>query len=350
MDYATNLLVPLFRAELELCGISAGSTVAVLSQNQERSAYSAAFEAASVDLGATTFHIDVPVSPTTGTVVARAPGIAHQTIVVEALKKTDLIVDLVRLLWSPVQTELLSGGSRMITCHEPVDVLAQLFPTKERRMRVEQSGALLQDAKTLRITSGAGTDLAYKLGPYSVLLQYGYSDTPGRWDHFASALAATAGADDGVDGDLVLSPGDLLLPFKTYVTRPLRITIRRGKIESVDGDGEATLIRNYLAAHDDERAYRISHVGWGLNERARWHALALNPGANGIENRSFNGSVMFSTGPNTELGGSNDTACHIDIPMRGCSLFLDGVPVIQDDTIVHPALADAPSHKVQIGD
>ena len=44
----------------------------------------------------------------------------------------------------------------------------------------------------------------------------------------------------------------------------------------------------------------------------------------GMELRSFYGNVMFSTGPNNELGGPNDTASHLDIPMRNCSLFLDG--------------------------
>ena len=43
---------------------------------------------------------------------------------------------------------------------------------------------------------------------------------------------------------------------------------------------------------------------------------------------------MFSTGPNNELGGNNDTACHLDIPMRGCSLFLDDKPIVIDGDIV----------------
>lgn len=43
---------------------------------------------------------------------------------------------------------------------------------------------------------------------------------------------------------------------------------------------------------------------------------------------------MFSTGPNNELGGPNDTACHLDIPMRGCSLYLDDEAIVVDGTIV----------------
>ena len=53
-----------------------------------------------------------------------------------------------------------------------------------------------------------------------------------------------------------------------------------------------------------------------------------------MELRSFLGNVMFSTGPNNELGGPNDTACHLDIPMRGCSLFLDDEAVVLDGQVV----------------
>jgi 2,5-dihydroxypyridine 5,6-dioxygenase len=43
--------------------------------------------------------------------------------------------------------------------------------------------------------------------------------------------------------------------------------------------------------------------------------------------------VLFSTGPNQELGGTNDTQCHVDVPMRGCSLYLDDEPIVVDGDI-----------------
>jgi len=53
-----------------------------------------------------------------------------------------------------------------------------------------------------------------------------------------------------------------------------------------------------------------------------------------MELRAFSGSVLFSTGPNDIVGGPNHTGCHLDIPMRGCSLFLDDRPVIVDGELV----------------
>jgi 2,5-dihydroxypyridine 5,6-dioxygenase len=43
---------------------------------------------------------------------------------------------------------------------------------------------------------------------------------------------------------------------------------------------------------------------------------------------------MFSTGPNTDAGGTRDTLCHLDIPMRNCSVSLDGVAMTQDGKVV----------------
>jgi len=52
--------------------------------------------------------------------------------------------------------------------------------------------------------------------------------------------------------------------------------------------------------------------------------------------------VLFSLGPNVELGGSNDTACHLDLPMRNCSLWLDGLPILDCGDVVHPEMRVEP--------
>ena len=54
----------------------------------------------------------------------------------------------------------------------------------------------------------------------------------------------------------------------------------------------------------------------------------------GQDGRAFYGNVLFSTGPNTEIGGDNDTLCHIDIPLKGCTLTLDGEAIVESGRIV----------------
>jgi 2,5-dihydroxypyridine 5,6-dioxygenase len=57
-----------------------------------------------------------------------------------------------------------------------------------------------------------------------------------------------------------------------------------------------------------------------------------------MDSRSYLGSVMFSTGPNVEFGGTNATACHMDIPMRNCSLYLDDEQIIDAGRVLPAAL------------
>jgi 2,5-dihydroxypyridine 5,6-dioxygenase len=85
----------------------------------------------------------------------------------------------------------------------------------------------------------------------------------------------------------------------------------------------------------------VSHIGWGLHPGARWDALQADPNQIGLDPRSYRGSVMFSTGPNNEFGGSNASRCHFDMPMRNCSLWLDDRLVVDAGTIVEDDRADA---------
>jgi 2,5-dihydroxypyridine 5,6-dioxygenase len=132
----------------------------------------------------------------------------------------------------------------------------------------------------------------------------------------------------------VIAPGDILLPFKDYAREPIEMTVEHGRIVDIRGGVEAELFRDYMESFDDPEAYGISHIGWGLMKEARWSGLATDRRSIQMEVRSFYGNVLFSTGPNGELGGTNETACHLDVPMRGCSLYLDDEPVLVDGDIV----------------
>ncbi|MCW2951803.1 MAG: leucyl aminopeptidase [Conexibacter sp.] len=328
---------------LRLCAVDEHETVCVLTRADERQDYADGFMAAAGRLGASTFQVRMPgASPlnaqATGWSVGTSP-LAGNEAAIEALKRADLVVDLLFLLFSKEQLAIQAAGTRILLCVEPTAHLARLLPTADQRRRVETSAELLSEARTLRFTNAAGTDVVYQLGHYPVITEYGYTDAPGRWDHWPGGFLATSAADDGVDGRVVLDRGDILItPFAKYVEAPVEMEIRAGRIEQVRGGVDAELLRDYINAFDDERACAVSHIGWGCNENARWSGLQFDGRGLGMESRVFYGNVLFSTGPNQELGGDNDTPCHIDIPMRNCSLFLDDRPILVDGEFAIDAL------------
>jgi len=335
-------VLELFTKEMTLCGVKPGETVVVLTAGDEWQDNAHAFMAAIQGLGATTFNLNVRRGQQNAVGVQGRHPLVGNELAMRTLKSADMVIDMVGLLFSREQAEIQAAGVRILRVMEPFHVLKQMFPTEDLRRRVEVAKGLLEGARQLRFTSSAGTDVTYRLGQYPVISEYGYTHERGRWDHFPSGFSFTQGNDGGVNGTVVLQPGDILCAFKRYVESPVTLKIEEGRVIDISGAGmDAQLMDDYIKSFNDERAYAISHIGWGLNEKARWYQFSVSRQLSSehvMNALSFYGNVLFSLGPNLEVGGDNDTACHLDLPMRRCSLWLDDTQILEDGEVIHPAM------------
>ena len=259
-----------------------------------------------------------------------ATALAGNKAAIAALESSDLVLDLMTLLFSAEQLKILKGGTKILLAVEPPEVLVRMLPTQADRTRVKAAARRIAAAKEMHILSEAGTDLRCALGEFPVGEEYGFVDAPGRWDHWPSGFAFTFADEGSAQGRIVLDRGDILLPMKSYVAAPVAMTVERGYVTAIDGELDAELLIDYMASFDDPEAYAISHIGWGLQKKARWSTLGLydREATIGMDARAFEGNFLFSLGPNNEAGGSRTCACHIDIPMRHCTVRLDGVDVV----------------------
>jgi 2,5-dihydroxypyridine 5,6-dioxygenase len=328
----------LVRANLELCRVQPGETVAVLYDADEMLERAQIFAQAAAALGAKALLVRPRGAAAGGDASSKLANLGSNALTtdraaMEALLGADMVVDLMLLLFSREQLRLQAAGARILMVVEPLEVLERLFPSTSLRRRVEAAQARLGAARTLRFTNRAGTDVSYELGGGHVLTEYGYTDTPGRWDHWPGGFLATVARPRGVRGRVVLDCGDIVYPLKRQLQEPVQFDIEGGLITHIDGGREAAELSEYMRGYGDPRAYSVSHIGWGLNEHCRWGVDT--PGI-GMDGRAYCGNVLFSTGPDTEFGGSNDTACHLDMPMRGCTLMLDGETIIRDGEILPP--------------
>ncbi|WP_423460161.1 leucyl aminopeptidase [Ottowia sp. VDI28] len=335
-------MLEVFTRELTLCRVKASETVVVLTAEDEWQEHAQAFMAAAEGLGACTFNLNVRRTQANAVGVQGRHPLVGNELAMKTLKSASMVIDMVGLLFSREQAEIQAAGVRILRVMEPFHVLKQMFPTEDLCRRVEYAKGLLEKASRMRITSDAGTDVTYKLGQYPVISEYGYTHEPGRWDHFPSGFAFTQGDDGGVEGRVVLQPGDILCAFKQYVQSPVTLEVRKGMVVEIIGEGmDAQLIRSYIDSFNDPRAYAISHIGWGLNEKARWYQFSVTrqlPLEHVMNALSFYGNVLFSLGPNLELGGTNDTACHLDLPMRRCNLWLDDMQILREGDVIHPEM------------
>ncbi len=334
-------LIHAWKQTLTLSRLEAGQTVTVLTGADTHPQTLRCAIAAASELGARVNRLDLP--PVNAEKSLSRDSLAYlgttpltgNPAAIAALKASDLVIDLMTLLFSPEQHEILAGGTKILLAVEPPEVLCRLVPIEADRTRVVAASKLIEAAKTMHVKSAAGTDLRCPLGEFPVICEYGFVDQPGRWDHWPSGFVLTFPNEGQSQGVVVLDRGDILLPLKEYVTEPIRLSITDGYVRQIEGGLQAEVLREYMASYEDPEAYAVSHIGWGLQPRAHWSMLAHYDKEShiGMDARAFEGNFLWSMGPNNEAGGKRTTACHIDIPMRHCTVELDGRPSVIDGVV-----------------
>ncbi|MBV9566823.1 MAG: peptidase M29 [Hyphomicrobiales bacterium] len=327
-----------FAAVFRLCGIAADEPVRILSETQSRALNVQLAELALLSLGARPFHIAVPTPAQTAPVPVRSTGASRALQGIEPLMKAlsgpGLLVDLTLegLLHAPQLKEVLASGARlMMISNEHPDVLERLPPDTALMMKVKRGIALMKKARAMRVTSRAGTDLSISLEKSRTGGIWGWTDRPGTVAHWPGGLCLAFPDAASVEGTLVLSPGDANLTFKRYVEAPVRLTMEKDFIIAIEGNNlDAELMRDHLAAWGERDAYAVSHVGFGLNPKARWDAMMMydKRDINGTELRVFAGNFLFSTGANEVAGRFGQG--HFDLPLRNCTITLDEAPVVTE--------------------
>jgi 2,5-dihydroxypyridine 5,6-dioxygenase len=327
-------LVPMFRQVLEGCKVRSGEVVLLYTDTTFNPHYPAACLAAGLELGARVYQITVP---------ARRGQIEDEPTIIRAWCDADIVIDLVSAgahLFSRLNTLALEAGTRVLRIAEPVDVLERMLPSVEVRRRSEAGAKMLTSASELRVTSSGGTDLTFDIRGRTGVAQHGLADEPSRWDHWPSGLSLVAPVEESANGRLVLGVGDLIFTLGRYVSEPIECVVRDGRMASIIGGVDAMLLREWLGAQVDPRAYVLGLVAWGTDHRARWDRVAwhLQEPAGVMDSESFLGNVRIGLGANTSamLRGKNPCKAHIDLQMRGCHVWLDKQLVIKAGEFTNP--------------
>ncbi len=342
MPVSDHQLIEAWKQVLTLSKLEAGQIVTILTSTATHPQTLSTALIATQSMGAIVSRLDLPpvnaeksLSRDPISYLGTTP-LSGNRAAIAALKESDLVLDLMTLLFSPEQLDILKTGTKILLVVEPPEVLMRMVPTEADRTRVKAAAAKLEKSKEMHVVSDAGMDLRLPLGQYPPILEYGFCDEPGRWDHWPSGFVLTWSNEGAANGHIVLDRGDILLPQKSYVQEAIHMNVKDGYVTSIEGGLDAELLNDYMEYFNDPEAFAMSHIGWGLQPRARWSTMGLydREATIGQDARAYEGNFLFSLGPNNEVGGTRATACHIDISVRNCTVLLDGEEVVRHGKVL----------------
>ncbi|MCP5025733.1 MAG: peptidase M29 [Actinomycetia bacterium] len=335
-----------YEDQMRLCGVEPGDTAVVLAETRSRPTVVETARLALQSIGAHVIDVTLSTQPNAGPLPVRSTGasqaMAGHRGAIAACAEADFVADCTveGLLHSPELGQILGGGARilMISNEHPENV-ERWAHDPGLADRVARGADMMRSAETMRATSAAGTDITVELAGAFVAGSDGTCTEPGSIAHWPGGLVLAFPAAGSVSGRAVLSPGDVNLTFKEYLRTPITLTFDNDYVTDISGDGfDAELFSSYLASFGEPEAYAVSHVGWGMNPGARWEAMVMwdKEEHNGTELRAFAGNFLISTGANEVAG--RFCRGHFDLPMRHCTVELDGEAVVTDG-VLRPDLA-----------
>lgn len=256
-----------------------------------------------------------------------------------ALTSADLVVDVNGALVeeSAACAEVLDQSRVLALDIDTVGQLDHLVAHPGLTRRIDAADSTLRGATTLGVTSEAGTGLTMNIGEASTRVESGVAATRGTLAHWPAGAVWTRPKRSTIVGDLVAMPGDLVVEAGHLLRSPVRIEIDGGKVTDVLGDSaDADVVRSQLESLDDDRAYDIAEVGWGmaLTRRADtvgpFDAALLAPGRS-----------LWSAGRvNVRAGSRSDPGVSVTFSLASTSVRVDGLDTVADGELVGPLAPD----------
>jgi len=325
-----------FMQVFERCCIKPQESVVVLAECGSKEVLIELAELALTQLGCNYYRLVLPTQIASVGPLVRSTGasvaLTSHTGAVQALCAADVIIDITveGLMHAPETAQILQSGSRVMNIsNEDPETLSRLVPDDALKDQVKKAVGQIRAASQMTVTSNAGTDLTVNLENARTVGVWGWTDRPGTLAHWPGGLVVSFPDSNSVNGILVLAPGDLNLTFKRYIESAVVLNVENDYVTSLEGQGaDYALMHNYLAGFGDREAYATSHVGWGMNSAARYEAMTMYDRAdtNGTELRAVAGNFLYSTGANEFA--KRFTRGHFDLPVMGCTIELDGEPVV----------------------
>ena len=327
MDIGFQALLPAAVRTVDLCKVRPDERVVVYADSRRSAALPEAFYAACVARGCDAILVRSLVQ-----LVATDP----PRSAVAAMREADIVFDMVPVPWSdyaPAINEILASGTRVLAVPVSDQSFVDRPPDPDVLWRVDVAEELFAHSTEMHVTSPEGTDLWAHLREGVLDPGRGFVWKPGQWDSCGVISITTAShIEEEMRGTVYFNGPMILLPEYEFVTsRPIKVQIEAGRIVEIEADHpEAQLFTRWMQGWDDE-VYLISHLGLGLDPRARVDIHRDSPFLHDTEWESINGAVVLGFGTKTESMADEvrQSRGHLDAVVLGATVVMDGRTIVE---------------------
>ena len=188
-----------------------------------------------------------------------------------------------------------------------------------------------EKAHHIRVTSPAGTDIEFDNEPGREFVTADGFVRKGEVKMFPGQISWAPNF-ESINGTLVVD-GSQNPPMGILET-PIRFTVEKGVITKVEGGNEAQQFEEWLRSFDDPQMFRVAHLAYGFGPEAKLTGdVVEDERVWGCTEWGFGnvGAILTSDIPEGIPGAS-----HSDGICLNCSVWLDGVRVLDQGKVVGP--------------
>lgn len=184
---------------------------------------------------------------------------------------------------------------------------------------------ILTEAKEIRITTPAGTDVTLRCEGRVGNEVSGVCRTPGTWGSPPNIEVNVSPIENLTQGTVVVD-GSIPMPEIGVITEDLVLTITDGRISNFEGGVQADMFQQLLKKDNNPANLVLAEFGIGLNDKAVLCGSML-------EDEGCYGTAHFGFGHNADQGGKNNASVHIDAVYKKPTVIVDNEIVMKDGVL-----------------
>ncbi len=222
--------------------------------------------------------------------------------------------------------EAIGAGARVLsmTAFTPRQMKAGglMADFRARKPLCDALARLLSEAREVRVTNPAGTDLAIGVegrvgnSHCCVLDGPGFTAVPN--------IEANISPLDGTTEGVLRVDGSIPYYGVGVIAEPVAFRIAGGFVREISGGEQADFLSRLLAAQNDRWVYNVAQFAMGLNPECRDFTGEM------LNDEGVNGTVHIGVGTSANLGGAVQAKTHFDAIIRAPSVWFDGKPILEN--------------------